>query len=210
MFLENLKIVLNDNCFHLLSHQIKMSYLNGIGSISYEFNQLNDILINFLKNDYLIYKNSHKNLIYFIKKEMVLDEDLIENNLYDLWNRLSNIQSIKFLNKKYNIPQNREIDNCYWYNLDCDSNYCINFYTFFTRGSEIDKNRHIEHSFKEIELDEYQRFLKPFDINEISKDDFLNEINKLNYDKLNFNDISNIYNNLKKIELIKLNKDNQF
>lgn len=210
MFLENLKKLLNDNCFHLLSYQVKMSYLNGIGSIYYEFNQLEEILVNFLKEDYLVYKNKNRNIIEFIKKDMVLDEDLIEKDLYYLWTELSNIEAIKFLNKKYNIPKNREIDNEYCYNLDCESNHCINFYTFFTKGSEIDKDRHIEHSFKEIELDEYQRYLKSIEINEISKETFLKEINKLNYDKLSFNDISNVYNNLKQIELVKVNKDNQF
>lgn len=210
MFLENLKTLLNDNCFHLLSHQVKMSYLNGIGSISYEFNELEEVLKNFLKEDYLIYKSGHRNIIQFIKKDIVLDEDLIEKDLYYLWGELSNIESIKFLNKKYNIPENREIDNCYWYNLDCNSNSCINFYTFFTIGSEIDKNRKIEHSYKEIELDEYQRYLKSIEINEISKEFFLNEITKINNNKLSFNDISNIYNNLKNIELEKLNKNNKF
>lgn len=208
MFLENLKNLINEKCFHLLSHQINMSYLNGIGSISYIYNDFELHLINFLKKDFLIYKR--KNVIYFFKKELIKDEELIEKSFFQLWNELSNIEAIKFLNKKYNIPQNREIDNEYWYNLDCESNTCINFYTFFTRGSEINEDRHIEHSFKELELDEYQRCLKPIEINNILKEDFLNEINKINLDRLSLYDITNIYNNLKNIEFIKLNENNQF
>jgi len=207
--LNKLCLKINDNCFHLLRGQIKMSYLNGVGSFSYYWNDLKEEFVNFFRdNDFIVIEEKHirnYNTFYFFHSS--LNENTEEKDV--LWDKLSDKTSINYLTQKYNIPSNREICNSYRYNLDIlhYKGVCIT-YDFYTRGSEINKDRHIEFSKKELELEKEDRFLEPLYFDEINKQKYISKLSKINGDILNKTEIIKIFEEM--IEEIEEKQINTF
>jgi len=193
--LNKLTRLINEKCFHLLSHQIRMSYLNGVGSFTYYYSQLNETFVDFFKKNGFIVENEMHirtyNTLYFIHSSLYKEDIEFITQWQDLSEEISN----NFLRNKYDIPKDREIENSYRYSLDILHYDCIAIiYEFYTRGSEIEGNRHIEISKKELELKENNRYLEPIKLEKkVDVETFVKYLTSLNKQNIERSDLSKVF-----------------
>lgn len=141
---EDLKKYLNEICFHLMGDNVVMCELNGIGSISADYNDVFEKLQTFVKSlDYVNVIDFGKchypsNLMLFYSNE---HKDTIESSdsSQRTWGEIG--CQIAY---DYFIQQNGfKPSNDYHYSLDISGRPYV-FTCFVTRGSELGGNRRVE------------------------------------------------------------------
>lgn len=223
MFLKNLQEFINKNLFHLLSHQVMMSYYDGVGSITHYFNDFKEPLIKFLEENNFICVNNYRDNIYFIDKNIVEDYELLilEKKDYEsekIWQKYSNEKAIKYLKEKYDILNDeRIIKDSVIYSLDISNNInnkkttnVVRIFDFFTVGSEIRGDRHIENRLYTRELKTEEREYEKEYVQTLKVEDIIEEIKNKNKSNINLNELIEIYKKIEKDENIKLNSKNYF
>ena len=140
---EDLKKHLNEICFHLMGDNVVMCELNGIGSISADYNDVFEKLQKFVKSldyvnviDFDEYRLSNRFLFYSDEYKTAIESS-------DSWQRTWGEIGCQIAYNYFIQKNGFKPSSDYHYSLDTSGRPYV-FTCFVTRGSELGGNRRVE------------------------------------------------------------------
>lgn len=148
---------LNENRLHLAYDDVKMSELNGIGSIYIAEIALRDMVLDFLVSNgvkaYLQPCVAYRDIRFYSDEYADEIENIGDNPLDWEWQIVAKRVCNEFLMEKYNVLG---FENDYWFSLEPNAVKAVIVQRFRTFGSNISGDRRVEIVETIRELDEYE------------------------------------------------------